>query len=75
MSGERCERVGKWFGCQFQARYNYGAPVVAAIQAMPALQSFILTLTDVRALETLRSRTYIRDICIRCGKTVERSSP
>lgn len=61
-----CPRVGKLFGgCSFSPRFDEGRveypPYEGAAGAI------------VLALEKAKPMTYVRDVCERCGKTVERS--
>jgi len=61
-----CPRFGKWIGgCQFEARYD-----LSAVE-LPACHEVKMTLTMA---EKFRSKTYVRDVCIRCGKTIEVAS-
>lgn len=60
-----CARKGKWFGgCKFEARYDLS----------PADLSWFKTLSGGSAefYEKLRSKTYVKDVCTTCGKTVMR---
>lgn len=53
--------------CRFEPRYDRGpARPFGRISAEPA------TLTALA--ETRRQVTYVRDVCTRCGKTIERQS-
>jgi hypothetical protein len=69
--GAACPRFGKLIGgCRFEARYDFGASTfdVAGIE---------WTGQDVGAklkalAEQYRPQYYVRDVCIRCGRTVER---
>lgn len=61
-----CPRVGKWIGgCNFEARHDK-IPVKTE-------DSFWIIGTD--RLNALAKRIYVRDVCTRCGKTIERSKP
>jgi len=61
-----CPRFGKLFGgCRFEPRYDVGSPALngdfnGAAGAV------------VMALEASKPSTYVRDVCVTCGKTVER---
>lgn len=59
-----CPRRGRLFGCHFEGRYDLG----------PAQLNFeSLRGEGVGAfLEKFRAKTYVRDVCTRCGRTVER---
>jgi len=53
--------------CKFEPRYDLASPdfsQFASIDRMPS--SFV---------EQLRKKTYVRDVCVTCGKTIERSQP
>lgn len=68
-----CPHLGKWRGCAFQPRYDEESPQPEVIRELPSLgDSAVLDDTNIEALEMLRARIYVRDICTRCGKTVER---
>lgn len=60
-----CPLFGNLFGgCKFEGRYDEAPnPVAGQITSYKGPD-------DPRALLTLR--VYIRDVCIRCGKIVER---
>ena len=61
-----CERVGKWIGgCRFEARYDEGAPDLSGGLEMKSGN-------PAPFLLALRPKTYIHDICTRCGKVVTR---
>jgi hypothetical protein len=60
-----CPRAGKWFGCNFEPRYDLS----------PAdCSQFGRIRGSVDALEPLRAKTYVRDVCTRCGRTIERKT-
>jgi hypothetical protein len=67
-----CARAGRWIGrCNFEARYDetpaeHVSEVVAEINRA----------SDEAVREIIRgniSRIYVRDVCVTCGKTIERS--
>lgn len=59
-----CPREGRLIGgCKFQARYDAKLP--------SALQAISVTL-PIEAIYAMKDRVYIRDVCTRCGKTIER---
>lgn len=63
-----CERAGKWIGgCRFEARYELSAPGLK-IESYEGPR-----LVDV--IEASRAKTYVHDICTRCGKVVQRPTP
>ncbi len=60
-----CPRLGKLFGgCKFSPRYDVGAP--SDTNWSGAAGATILV------LEACKPKTYVRDMCETCGKTVER---
>ena len=63
-----CERKGKFFGgCKFEARYDIGEPTMTLKGTMTGY--------DFReALEAIKPKTYVHDVCVTCGKTINRSS-
>lgn len=63
-----CPHLGRWSGgCRFEARYDK-SPV-------EILQYEHIKINDPACMEPFRKVTYVRDVCIRCGKTIERSAP
>jgi hypothetical protein len=67
-----CPRAGKLFGgCKFSPRYDRS----------PLTQDQLLGLASATApvftsdIEACAGRTYVRDVCERCGKTIERGRP
>jgi hypothetical protein len=50
---------------QFEPRYDESAPDLTRFDSFK--------MADARALEFLRAKTYVRDVCVRCGKTIERT--
>lgn len=61
-----CARIGRVFGgCRFEARYDYGAPTILKTAA-PIVDSVC------DQIEASKPRTYVRDVCVSCGKTIER---
>ncbi len=61
-----CPRRDAWFrGCRFEPRYDLGEPCVTKVQSPFAGQS-------AKIIETSKPRTYVRDVCVTCGRTVER---
>jgi hypothetical protein len=62
----KCPNAGTWSGRHdFQPRYDRVPP--ADIPQIKGSGSVAL-----EALELLCKRTYVRDICTRCGKAIER---
>lgn len=53
---------------QFEARYDKSAADLGGTKSLNGYG-----VADV--LETLRTKTYVRDVCVNCGKTIERSKP
>lgn len=60
-----CPRTGKLFGaCKFSPRFDVGSPTDTNWSGA-AVAVF-------SAIEASKPKTYVRDVCERCGKTVER---
>lgn len=64
-----CPRVGRLFGaCKFSPRYDLGAPTFpgdAGEFSTTANAAYVL-------MRESKPSTYVRDVCERCGKAVER---
>ena len=61
-----CPRFGKLFrGCKFEARHDKGPVEMDRGMELKGDGGGLV-------LERFRRITYVRDVCIRCGKTVER---
>ena len=63
---EQCSRLGALFGgCRFEARYDLGPADISGFESIKGngASSF---------LEKLRTKTYRGDVCVRCGKTVNK---
>lgn len=60
-----CDRFGKLFrGCRFEPRYDMSpADLTGFTELRHATETF---------MNTLRTTTYVRDVCVTCGKTIER---
>lgn len=66
---DRCPN--SWFGShKFEPRYDLGAADLSPFFG-DRVASFK---TSADSIESMRAKTYVRDICIRCGKTIERPS-
>ena len=65
-----CEREGRWIGgCRFEARYDK-----TPAEFPDRLRKLGGDPGDfAEALEGFRRVTYVRDVCVRCGRTIERS--
>ncbi len=64
-----CPRTSKWFGgCRFEARYDEAGPDIAIMNRIQLKMSDDTS----KVIMALRPKTYIHDICTRCGKVVER---
>lgn len=71
-----CDRAGKWVGgCRFEPRYD--EPVLSEMEKMTGREGYV-RLGDgdkfVWQNQSLGQRTYVHDICIRCGKIVRRAA-
>lgn len=66
MSEFDCPRAGKWIrGCRFEGRFDLSAATPVKIgEADVAFVSAVL--------DRYRTRTYVRDVCTTCGRTIER---
>jgi hypothetical protein len=61
-----CQRAGRLIGgCNFEARYDRIPPTPK--------EAAMYILTTPRC-EILTRRIYVRDVCTRCGKTIERGA-
>lgn len=64
-----CPRAGKWIrGCRFEGRWEYGA---ARVLTHSELTNTLFGDTP-NALRAVRAATYVRDVCVTCGRTVEK---
>ncbi len=62
-----CPRRHAWFrGCMFEPRYDVGEPCVKNVQCF-------LPSSAARIIEASSPKTYVRDVCVTCGRTVERN--
>lgn len=57
-----CPLFGRWRGCKFEARYHEKVPYDAFWEAPSSLA--LITHTT--------NKTYVHDVCVRCGRTTER---
>ena len=62
-----CPRAGKWIGgCRFEGRWEYGA-------SRPASFAWGISVADQERLtHATKPKTYVRDVCVTCGRTVEK---
>jgi hypothetical protein len=62
--GDACPN--SWFGRhKFEARYDIGPPDLSRfVKIDRASEGFF---------EALKPKTYVRDVCVKCGKTIERA--
>lgn len=64
-----CPRLGRIFGgCEFSPRYDVGPPTIDMGEFSGGAAGILAI------VETSKPRTYVRDVCQRCGKTVERGA-
>lgn len=67
-ASQDCPRVGRWIGaCRFRPRYDIGSPTVKTDR----MWGFDLA----GIIEASKPQSYVHDVCIRCGKTVQRPEP
>ena len=65
-----CPQFGKVFGgCHFEARYDHSPADLGFGEIKTSAQAAIMF------AETMRAKTYVKDVCTRCGRTVERTPP
>lgn len=66
-----CKRAGRWIGgCEFKARYD-----VRPSELVSSVVAEISRASDDAVRSILNGnieRIYVRDVCTRCGKTIER---
>lgn len=62
-----CPRAGKLFGCRFRSRYDLG-PATPNFRPTGDCSEHLIE----AMLRLSRPQTYVRDVCERCGKTIER---
>ncbi|BAU93330.1 hypothetical protein MPPM_4725 [Methylorubrum populi] len=64
-----CPRRDKWFrGCRFEPRYDVGAPDMTGMGRVRFADA-----EDAGPFyEALKPKTYLHDICVQCGKVVDR---
>jgi hypothetical protein len=75
MTGQTCPRAGKLFGgCKFEARYDEPEPSTDVFAR--CFGTVFIETMDADQIKAMRSsmRRYVRDICVRCGRTIERDS-
>jgi hypothetical protein len=64
-----CVHAGKLFGgCNFEARYD-SFPIANEEQTI-----YVYALPIADRINAVVERVYVRDVCTRCGRTIERSS-
>ncbi|WP_159585940.1 hypothetical protein [Chelativorans xinjiangense] len=67
MMTDRCERLGKWIGgCRFEARYDLGPPDLSRFKSFER--------ATLEFFEIMKPKTYVHDVCVRCGKIVKRET-
>lgn len=60
----------KWIrGCRFEPRYDLGSPRIANLSAGRMTES-----SFVAVIEASKPKTYVRDVCTTCGRTIEREA-
>lgn len=63
-----CPRRGKWIaGCRFEPRFDTGAPTTTRITNSSSDDAATI-------IESSKPRTYVRDVCVTCGRTIERTA-
>lgn len=64
---EICPRAGRLFGCKFEGRFDLSVPTAMEIKGGTMAG-------QIAFLEASKAETYVRDVCVRCGKVIERAS-
>lgn len=64
LSGDRCPN-GLFGSHRFEARYDLSPPDLSQFSEIMRM--------SVGFAEKLRRKTYVRDVCTKCGKTIERN--
>lgn len=73
MGSDLCPRAGRWIGgCRFEARFDVGAPAVKLPLGVAPGEVLWVPSEQVAALHASKPQTYVRDVCVRCGRTIER---
>ena len=67
---QSCCKAATWltFGHRYQPRFDYGLPTVTK-----AWGGAVSTVPEI--IESSKPRTYVHDICVRCGDVIQRPSP
>lgn len=61
-----CHLKGTWFGgCKFEARYDLGPADLSNFESISGCGAGSF-------MEKLRQKTYVHDVCVRCGEVVKR---
>lgn len=64
MTPERCPN--SWFGShKFEPRYDLGEPDTSRFVSFKAKST-------TEFFDGLKSKTYVRDVCVKCGKAIDR---
>lgn len=64
---DECLNKKKFFGgCKFEPRYDLGPADISRFESISGTGA-------VTMFEKLRAKTYVHDICVRCGKIVRRA--
>lgn len=63
-----CPRAGKLFGCKFTGRFETVPPSPEMVAELRGELPVVFTADIIAA----SAKAYVRDVCQRCGKTVER---
>lgn len=69
-----CPRFGKLFGgCKFEPRYD--EPSLASLFGNGLYTSMTLNGKIALIEDISPKKTYVRDVCVRCGKAIDRTTP
>ncbi len=63
-----CPRLNSWIrGCRFEPRYDEGEPLDGRVNVNGRPTEDV-----VRIIKSTKPKTYVRDVCTTCGRTIER---
>ncbi len=70
MNQTNCPKSGRLFGgsCQFEARYDYDGPTDTLKEEL----SLKPHLSNADKEKLLERRTYVKDVCVKCGRSIPR---
>jgi hypothetical protein len=70
-----CPRFGKLFGgCKFEARYDE-PPLLSHLMGSGMYTTLKIDGKIASIDDVVPMKKYVRDVCVRCGKAIERTKP